>query len=611
MNKIISSLVYRCIYCHSCEIACAREHDGRSRITVRNIDERYSVPASCRHCFDAPCFNVCHTKAIKRDAEGFYTVITDLCDACKLCVMHCPWGLPKLNLAAHSVALCDFCSHRLEEGKKPACVATCPASALVYEEFDSTVERAITGRCTAATCPAGINVPRYVRAVGQGKYTEALAVIREANPLPSVCGRVCFAPCEDTCRQGKENEPIAIRMLKRFVTDSETEPPLEKVNVSPTGKRVAIIGSGPAGLTAAYYLAKTGHQVTIFEALPELGGMMMVGIPEYRLPKDVLNQDIKRIVNLGVETKLNTRIESLDQLFEQGYNAVLVAVGAHRPTGIGVDGEDNPRVIDGTTLLRDVSLGESVNLGDKVIVIGGGNTAIDVSRTALRLGAKEVTIAYRRTGDEMPASAEEVKSALEEGIKIDYLVAPTKITGDDDTKVSIELTRMQLGAFDASGRPRPEPIPGSEFTVEADFIVAAIGQSPDIPEKFGLSIKKGNMLEVDGSLTTSREGIFAAGDAVLGPASVIQAIAQGKEVATSIDKYLGGTGVLQTEEAPPENPVAQIELVERLNSERARPTMPCIALDVRASSFTEVELGLTEEMAIEEGKRCLRCDLAQ
>jgi len=524
--------------------------------------------------------------------------------------MHCPWGLPKINLAAHSVALCDFCSYRLEEGKKPACVATCPAGALMYEEFDSTVERAVTGRCTAATCPAGINVPRYVRAVGQGKYAEALAVVREANPLPSVCGRVCFAPCEDTCRQGKENKPIAIRMLKRFVTDAETESPPEKVDVSATGKHVAIIGSGPAGLTAAYYLVKTGHQITIFEALPEPGGMMMVGIPEYRLPKDALNQDIKRIVNLGVEIKLNTRIESLDKLFEQGYDAILVAVGAHHPIGIGVEGEDIPRILDGATTLRDVSLGKSVNLGDKVIVIGGGNTAIDVSRTALRLGATEVTVAYRRTKDEMPANKEEVEAAFEEGVRIDYLVAPSKIVADD-SKVSIELIRMELGAPDTSGRPRPEPVPGSEFTMDGDFVIAAIGQSPDIPESFGLAVKRGNTVEVDGSLVTSREGIFAAGDAVLGPASVIQAIAQGKEVASSIDKYLGGTGILQTEQAPPESPIAQIELVERLNSERVRPTMPCIALDVRANSFNEVELGLTEEMALEEGKRCLRCDLAQ
>ncbi|HJX70138.1 MAG TPA: FAD-dependent oxidoreductase, partial [Dehalococcoidia bacterium] len=502
----------------------------------------------------------------------------------------------------------DLCPSRLEKGRKPACVSTCPAGALVYDEFDSAIERVVTARCTA-TCPAGINVPRYVRAIGEGKYDEALAVIREANPLPSICGRVCFAPCEDTCRQGKQNEPIAIRMLKRFVTDKETEPRPEKVRVSPTGNRVAIIGSGPAGLTAAYYVAKMGHQVTIFEALPEPGGMMRVGIPEYRLPRNVLNRDIKHIMNLGVEIRVNTRVESLDQLFEQGYNAILVAVGAHRPVGIGVEGEDNPRVMDCLHLLREVSLGGSVNLGDKVIVVGGGNAAIDASRTALRLGSKEVVIAYPLPRSEMLASAEVTEAALEEGVKIEYLVAPSKIMGEG-SKVRVELTRMKLGAPDASGRPRPEPIPGSEFTMDADFIIAAIGQSPDIPKTFGLAIKRGNVLEVDGSLATSREGVFAAGDAVLGPASVIEAIAQGKKVAVSIDKYLGGSGVLQTEKAPPESPIARADLVERMK-ERKRPTMPCISMDARVNSFSEVELGLTEEMAIEEGKRCLRCDLEQ
>lgn len=607
MAKLISALVYRCIYCHSCEIACAREHNGPPRILVTSVDGRYSVPASCRQCPDAPCIPICHTRAITRDENGILDV-NRLCDSCKFCIMACPFLLPKINPVTHVAAICDLCPTRLEKGKVPVCVSTCPAGALVYDEIDSATERAVTARCTA-TCPAGINVPRYVRAISQGKYDEALAVIREANPLPSICGRVCFAPCEDTCRQGKQNEPISIRMLKRFVTDKVTEPRPEKVNVNPTGKRIAIIGSGPAGLTTAYFIAKMGHQVTIFEALPKPGGMMRVGIPEYRLPKDALDQDIKHIVELGVEIRVNTKVESLDQLFEQGFNAILIAIGAHSGIRIGVEGENNPRVVDCVTLLRDISSGKSANLGDKVIVIGGGNAAIDASRTAIRLGSKEVIIAYRRTRSEMPASAAEVEAALEEGIKIEYLVAPTKIMGDD-SKVRVEFTRMNLGAPDASGRPRPEPIPGSEFTIDVDFIIAAIGQSPNIPEAFGLSIKRGNVLKVDSFLTTSREGVFAAGDAVLGPASVIEAIAQGKKVAESIDKYLGGSGVLQTEKAPPESLIARTDLVERLK-ERQRPATLCISMDVRNNSFSEVELGLSEEMTIEEGKRCLRCDLEQ
>jgi len=523
--------------------------------------------------------------------------------------MECPFQLPKINPVNHKVVICDFCPTRSEESKPPACVSTCPAGALAYEEIESAPDRAVTSRCTA-TCPAGINVPRYVRAVGQGKYEEALAVIREAIPLPSACGRVCFAPCQLTCRQGKENKPIAIRMLKRFVTDQESKPLSEKVNVAPTGKRVAIIGSGPAGLTAAYFLAKMGHEITVFESLPEPGGMMRVAIPEYRLPKDVLDRDITCIVDLGVKINLNTRVESFDELFDQGYNAILVAVGAHNGTKIGVEGEDTPRVMDCVTLLRDVSLRKSVDLGEKVIVIGGGNAAIDASRTALRLGSKEVTIAYRRTRGEMPANTEEIEAALEEGVKIDYLVAPSKIVVDG-SKLSVELTRMKLGTPDSSGRPRPEPIPGSEFAMDSDFVIAAIGQNPDVPETFELATKKGNVLEVDDFLTTSREGIFAAGDAVLGPASVIEAIAQGKKAAISIDKYLGGPGVLQIEKAPPEGPITPLDMFERLNKERQHPAIQYISMEERGNSFSEVELGLTEEMAVEEGKRCLRCDIEQ
>lgn len=608
MTKLISALVYRCINCHSCEIACAREHNGPSRILVTSVDERYAVPASCRQCEVTPCITICHTKAITRDEKGVLIVHPKKCDGCKFCTMHCPFGLPKMHPATHVAAICDLCPARLEEGTTPACVSTCPAGALVYDDVGFAIERTVTSRCTA-TCPAGINVPRYVRAIGQGKYDEALAVIREENPLPSICGRVCFAPCEDSCRQGKQNEPIAIRTLKRFVTDRETESRPEKVNVSPTGNRVTVIGSGPAGLTAAYFMAKMGHQVTIFEALPEPGGMMRVGIPEYRLPKDVLDRDIERIAELGVEIKVNTRVESIDQLFEQGYNAVLVAVGAHSGIDIGVEGEDNPRVMDCVNLLRDVGLGKPVKLGNKVIVVGGGNAAIDASRTALRLGSKDVTIAYRRTRSEMPANPEEVEAALEEGIKIDYLVAPIKIV-EDGSGFGVVLTRMKLGAPDSSGRSRPEPVPGSEFTMDVDFVIAAVGQNPDIPIEYELATTRGNIIEVDDSLATTREGVFAAGDAVLGPASVIEAIAQGKRAAISIDKYLGGPGFLQTENAPAESLVAREELVERLK-ERQRPATLYISMDERNDSFSEVELGLGEEMAIEEGKRCLRCDIEQ
>ncbi|MDH5696042.1 MAG: FAD-dependent oxidoreductase [Dehalococcoidia bacterium] len=465
----------------------------------------------------------------------------------------------------------------------------------------------LKARCSEA-CPAGVDVPRYVRLIGEGKFAAALAVIKQANPFLGICGRVCFAPCEEACRQGKQWEPISIRILKRFAYDNVTYK--ESVTARPTHKRIAIVGSGPAGLTAAYYLAKLGHSVTIFEALPEPGGMMRVGIPSYRLPRKVLDDEINVVRNLGVEIRTNTEVESLDSLFQQGYQAILVAVGAHQGMKLGVEGEELPKVIDCITFLSSVSLGKPIKLGERVIVIGGGNAAIDSARTALRLGSKEVTILYRRTRKEMPASEHEVEEALHEGIKIEFLAAPTKAFSKDGA-ISLEAIRMKLGAPDASGRPRPEPVSGSEFQVDCDAVVAAIGQRPQIPEQFDLVTQRGNVLEVDSeTLATSKLGIFAAGDAVTGPASVIKAIADGRQAAISIDKYLGGEGKLRVEEIEIKEPTSRHTFRERL-AERSRPIPPTIPSAQKISSFDEVELGLTEEMAMAEGERCWRCDLEQ
>ena len=465
----------------------------------------------------------------------------------------------------------------------------------------------LIARCSKA-CPAGVDVPRYVRLIGEGKFAEALAVIKQANPFPGICGRVCFAPCEEGCRQGKQWEPISIRILKRFAYDNATYE--ESVAARPTHKRIAIVGSGPAGLTAAYYLAKLGHSVTIFEALPEPGGMMRVGIPPYRLPREVLDGEINVVKNLGVEIRTNTKVGSLDSLFQQGYKAILVAVGAHQGMKLGVEGEEHPKVIDCITFLTSVNLGKPIELGERVIVVGGGNAAIDSARTALRLGSKEVTILYRRTRSEMPASPHEVEAALHEGVKIEFLAAPTRVFSKDGA-ISLEAIRMKLGAPDASGRPRPEPIPGSEFLIDCDAVVAAIGQRPEIPEQFDLVTQRGNVLETDSkTLATSRPGIFAAGDAVTGPASVVEAIGAGRKAAISIDKYLGGEGMLKVEEIKVKEPTSRHTFLERLK-ERSRPMVPTIPPAQRVLSFDEVELGLTEEIAMAEGERCWRCDLEQ
>jgi NADH-quinone oxidoreductase subunit F len=457
-------------------------------------------------------------------------------------------------------------------------------------------------------CPAHIDVPRYVRFIAQGKPAEAVAVIREKIPFPSVCGLVCFHPCESKCRRAQLEEAIAIRMLKGYAAKHDTRLWKENVKAAPsTGKRVAIVGAGPAGLTAGYYLARLGHSVTVFEALPEPGGMMRVGIPDYRLPKDILKAEIEEIEEAGVEIKTNTRVDSIDELFKDGYNAVFLATGAHQGMKIGVKGEDSPRVMDCAYFLKEVSLGNRVELGNKVAVIGGGNAAIDAARTALRLGAEAVTIVYRRTQAEMPANPEEVEEAIAEGANIDYLAAPSRIISRNG-KVDLETLRMELGEIDASGRRRPEPVEGSEFTTGYDTIIAAIGQRPEVPEKFRVAVGRGNVIEVDpDSLATSREGVYAGGDAASGPASVIEAIAAGRQAAISIDKYLGGKGDIEETLAPPEGEMEPLEEAE----EQYRPKMPKVPVEQRLGSFVQVELGYDDKSAIQEAKRCLRCDLEE
>ena len=463
--------------------------------------------------------------------------------------------------------------------------------------------------CTLA-CPANVDVPGYLRLIAQGKVDEAYALILEKVPFPGVLGRVCTHPCEDACKREEVNTPIAICALKRYAADNESGSWQKALRVKDdTAHKVAIIGAGPAGLTAAFYLRKKGHQITVFEALPEPGGMMRFGIPDYRLPKDILRAEIKRIEDIGVEIRTNTKVDSIEKLFEEGYNAAFLAIGAHQGLSIGVDGEDSPRVMEGVTFLREVSLGKRVALGNRVAVIGGGNAAIDSARTALRLRAKEVTVIYRRTRAEMPASPEEIDDALTEGVKIHFLAAPSRIISQDG-KVELECIRMQLGAMDASGRPRPEPIKGSEFTISFDTIIAAIGQRPEVPRQFDLATGQGNVIQVNqDTLATSREGVFAGGDAVTGPASVIEAIAAGRRAASSIDKLLGGDGIIDQTlwERPAPEPYTGKR--DKGFADLCRVEMPKIPISEAHHSFAEVELGLDTNQATTEAKRCLQCDL--
>jgi NADPH-dependent glutamate synthase beta subunit-like oxidoreductase/ferredoxin len=489
-----------------------------------------------------------------------------------------------------------------------ACVEVCPTAALTDRDakWKNSAEReAFLVPCIHA-CPAGLNVPNYVRLIAEGKFSESLAVIRERVTFPKVLGRVCPHPCEEACRRSQVNEPIAIRSLKRCAADFGNWPVETSLNVPPTGKKVAVIGSGPAGLTAAYYLARLGHSVTVFEAYPKLGGMMRTGIPEFTLPEELLNLEIEDIQRVGFETKVNAKIESLDPLFEQGYNAILLATGAHRSLKIGIKGDDLPGVVDCVTFLRNIRLSGNTVVGRKVAVIGGGNAAMDAARMALRVGGKEVTVIYRRTRDEMPAGLEEVDAALREGVTILFLATPTRIT-EKDGKIMLECIRMKLGEVDATGRRSPIPIEHSEFIMEFDNIIAAIGQMPDVPTQFGVKIGKGNTIQVDfDSLATSRKGVFACGDAVTGPASVVEAIAAGRKAAEVVDRYLGGNGLIDETTVRVENPyLGRIENFAGFPREK----MPALIVEDRLKNCDEVELGFDREAAMREAERCLRCHL--
>lgn len=473
-----------------------------------------------------------------------------------------------------------------------------------------TIEKYAEKRPCSQTCPAGLSVQGYVALIAKGKFKEALRLIKENVPLPGVLGRICTHPCESQCKRGFVDEPISICALKRFVADTVTEEePLPEV--SPREEKVAIVGSGPAGLTCAYYLAREGYRVTIFEALPVAGGMLAVGIPEYRLPKAVLKKEVASIERLGVEIKTNVAIGrdlSIRDLFAQGYRAVFLAMGCHQSQRLNVPGEDADGVVHGVFFLRELNLGREVRVGKKVAVIGGGNVAMDAARSALRMGAEKVMILYRRTRAEMPANPEEIEAATEEGIEIQYLVAPVEVLTDGGKVRGLRCQRMALGEPDSSGRRRPVPIPGSEFDLEVDMVIPAIGQTADLSalEGMGIEVKYGAIVADPITLETSQPGVFAGGDVVTGPAIAVEAVAQGKEAAISIMRYLAGQdlreGRARREKAPMDTTDVPLGL-----EKKPRAVMPHLPVAERIKGFQEVALGLTEEAAVEEAARCLSC----
>ena len=473
-----------------------------------------------------------------------------------------------------------------------------------------TIDKKGTPRCRA-TCPAGLNAQGYIALIAQGKFKEAYELIMQYIPFPGVLGRICFHPCENECERGEVEAPIAICALKRFVADYIMEQPPEKISQIPKAyaEKTAIIGSGPAGLTAAYELIKAGYPVTIFESLPEPGGMMRYGIPHHRLPKNVVEREIKYLEDLGVEIITNITFGedlTLSDLKDKGYRAVFIAIGAWKSPKMGIEGEQLQGVLPAVEFLKDVNSGRKVKIGERVAIIGGGNAAIDAARVALRRGSKQVFILYRRSRTEMPAFQPEVEQAEKEGVKILFLKLPKRIIGKNGRVVAVECLQMSLVEPDETGRRRVIPIEGSEHTIEVDTVIPAIGQildSRSLPK--GIQVTTYGVYVDPNTLQTSIPGVFAGGDAVLGPATVIEAVADGKRVAFSIQKYLRGqelkTGI--EEEILPPVPIAPKVGIE----EKKRQMMPTLAVEKRTASFEEVELGFTEEMAIEEAKRCLAC----
>jgi NADH-quinone oxidoreductase subunit F len=478
----------------------------------------------------------------------------------------------------------------------------------------------VLARCINA-CPAEIDIPSWIALVAQGKTAEGIEIHRRKNPFVLTCGRICPAFCETRCRRGDIDESIAVRQIKRYMADAEIDHPWQpEVAAERKSEKVAVIGAGPAGLTASLRLAQMGYSVTLLEKLPVLGGMMAVGIPDYRMPRDVLSFEIEGILRAGIDVQLEKGLGedyTIDSLMNDGYAAVVLAIGAHRCRTLGIAGEDKDGVYPGVDFLRDVAMGNPPHLaGKRVGVVGGGDVAIDAVRTAWRLGASEVHLVYRRQREQMPAHAEEVQAALDEGIRFHMLTNPVRIVGNGQV-TGVECLRYELGEFDRSGRRRPVPLEGSQFVMNLDVLIPAIGQEPDLTcldadmdarTACGMDIQRDSTMVVSRALATTRPGIFAAGDMVLGPATVIEAVAQGNEVARSVDNYLR-TGSLEKEVIlPGYEAVEQLfDLEEYAHAEP--PETIEISVAARKGSFAEVEKTMPETAIREECKRCLRCDL--
>jgi len=537
------------------------------------------------------CIKACQFGALYMGPDGYPVVDDAKCVGCGACQKACPKDIIQVKTLSEKL---------MEFNQEQGALAPC-----------------------AQTCPAEINIPKYISEIKAGKYAEAVQTIRMRNPLLLSCGRVCPHPCEDMCRRGIEDEPVSINQLKRFVADYEMNSGSRiPITCAPdTGKKVAVIGGGPAGLSCAYFLRRLGHQVDIFDAMPKLGGIIRYGIPEYRLPKKVLDWEIQGILDLGIKafTQVKFGVDfGLSSLVASGYNAIFMGIGAWSDYALGIEGEELEGCYKGIDWLSRFSSGQEMNIGKTAAIVGGGNSAIDCVRTLKRLGLEKVYIVYRRTRKEMPANAVEIHAAEEEGIDFVFLAAPTRVIGDENGKVKgLEYLKMELGEPDKSGRRRPVPIEGSETVLDVDMVISAISQAPDpsfkdtdpTPKIKDLELTRWNTIDNNPeTLQTSIPYIFTGGDSATGPSLVVTAIGGGRRAARAIDLFLKGKPVEPVENSLlgkriPESIFKKVDGITP--SKRAK--MPEIPVSQRLDSMIEVDLVLPEDQALAEADRCLNC----
>ncbi len=538
------------------------------------------------------CVRACQFGALKMGPLGYPVVDKEKCVGCGICEQICPKAVMEVRTASQRIL-----------------------------HFNQREDRLAPCR---QTCPAEIDIPKYIAQIKAGDYTGAVDTIRERNPLLLACGRVCPHPCEVNCRRGIEDDPVSINQLKRFAADFEMNSGkrLPVALAPPTDKRVAVVGGGPAGLTCAFFLRRLGHEVTIFEAMPKLGGMLRYGIPEYRLPKKVLDWEIEGILNLGIESKTGMKFGKdfdLDTLNSEGFDAVFMGIGAWKDSSLRVEGEQLQGCYTGIDFLSRLAGGEPIPTGRSSVIIGGGNTAIDCTRNLIRLGVNEVNLVYRRTRNEMPANPVEIEAAEAEGVKFQFLAAPVRVVGNEaGVTTHLEYLKMELGEPDASGRRRPVPIEGSESLIETDMVITAIGQSPDISfvetmqqQLAELKTTRWNTLEVDpATLQSDIPYLFAAGDAATGPSLVVDAIGGGRRAARSIHQFVMDQPVVADPLELQKDLIKETLFDQVLGIVKTqRAPMPELPVAERIQSFDEADQVLTEQAALGESNRCLDCCL--